>query len=171
MINNVTLVGRLTKNPELKTTNSGKSVASFTLAVNRKFTDQNGNREADFIPIVVWNKQAENVAQYCFKGSQVGVEGRLQVRNYQAQDGTTRYVTEVIATSVTFLESKNQDNSNNFQQQDNSNYQSNYNHQQQNYNNAQTMQQDIVYQQQNSNNNFDFNNDNAFEISDDDLPF
>ena len=105
-MNKVILIGRLTKDPELRTIASGNATTSFTIAVNRNFTNQNGEREADFINCVAWRKQAENVAKYCTKGSQVAVEGRIQTRNYDAQDGTKRYVTEVIADNVTFLSSR-----------------------------------------------------------------
>lgn len=105
-MNKVILIGRLTRDPELRTIASGNATTSFTVAVNRNFTNQNGEREADFINCVAWRKQAENVAKYCTKGSQVAVEGRIQTRNYDAQDGTKRYVTEVIADNVTFLNSR-----------------------------------------------------------------
>ena len=105
-MNKVILIGRLTKDPELRTIASGNATTSFTIAVNRNFTNQNGEREADFINCVAWRKQAENIAKYCTKGSQVAVEGRIQTRNYDAQDGTKRYVTEVIADNVTFLSSR-----------------------------------------------------------------
>ena len=105
-MNKVILIGRLTKDPELRTIASGNATTSFTIAVNRNFTNQNGEREADFINCVAWRKQAENVAKYCAKGSQVAVEGRIQTRSYDAQDGTKRYVTEVVADNVTFLGSR-----------------------------------------------------------------
>ena len=105
-MNKVILIGRLTRDPELRTIASGNATTSFTVAVNRNFTNQNGEREADFINCVAWRKQAENVAKYCTKGSQVAVEGRIQTRNYDAQYGTKRYVTEVIADNVTFLSSR-----------------------------------------------------------------
>lgn len=107
MINRVVLVGRLTKDPELKYTANGIAVVSFSLAVNRPFSNQQGEREADFINCVVWRKQAENVANYLRKGSLAGVEGRIQTRRYEAQDGRQVYVTEVLADSVQFLEPKN----------------------------------------------------------------
>ena len=105
-MNKVILIGRLTKDPELRTIASGNATTSFTIAVNRNVTNQNGEREADFINCVAWRKQAENVAKYCTKGSQVAVEGRIQTRSYDAQDGTKRYVTEVVADNVTFLGSR-----------------------------------------------------------------
>lgn len=106
MINNVTLVGRLIKDPELKYTPSGVAVATFTLAVNRSFTNANGEREADFIPCVVWRKPAENVANYLKKGSLAGVVGRWQTRNFDGQDGRRIYVNECMAQEVQFLEPK-----------------------------------------------------------------
>ncbi|KAA9014588.1 single-stranded DNA-binding protein [Niallia endozanthoxylica] len=106
MINRVILVGRLTKDPELRYTPSGVAVATFTLAVNRTFSNQQGEREADFINCVVWRKQAENVANFLKKGSLAGVDGRIQTRNYEGQDGKRVYVTEIVAEGVQFLEPK-----------------------------------------------------------------
>jgi single-strand DNA-binding protein len=106
MINNVTLVGRLTKDVELRFTPAGKGVASGTLAVNRNFKNANGEQEADFINIVIWGKPAENTANFTKKGSLIGVTGRIQTRNYEGQDGKRVYVTEVVAEQVTFLEPK-----------------------------------------------------------------
>lgn len=105
-MNKAILIGRLTRDPEMRTTTSGQATTSFTVAVSRPFANANGERETDFINCVAWRKQAENIAKYCQKGSQVAVEGRIQVRNYDAQDGTKRYVTEVVADNVTFLGSK-----------------------------------------------------------------
>ena len=105
-MNRVCLIGRLTTKPELRTVGNGLSTTRFTLAVNRNFSNANGEREADFISVVAWRKQAENIAKYCTKGSQVAVEGRIQTRSYDAQDGTKRYVTEIIADNVTFLGGK-----------------------------------------------------------------
>lgn len=107
-MNKVILIGRLTKDPELRYTTSNTPVATFTLAVNRTFTNQNGEREADFINIVVWRKQAENCKNYINQGSQVAVEGRIQTRSYDDQNGTKRYVTEVVADNVQFLDTKAQ---------------------------------------------------------------
>lgn len=105
MLNRVVLVGRLTKDPELKYTPNGVAVATFTLAVNRQFSNQQGEREADFLNIVVWRKAAENVANFLKKSSLAGVDGRIQVRTYE-QDGKRQYFTEIIADSVQFLEPK-----------------------------------------------------------------
>lgn len=107
MINRVVLVGRLTKDPELRyTPNTGIAVTTFTLAVNRGFTNQQGDRDADFINIVVWRNAAENCANYLRKGSLAGIDGRIQTRNYETPDGQKRYVTEVVAENVRFLDSK-----------------------------------------------------------------
>ena len=106
MINNVVLVGRLTKDPDLRYTSTGKPVAAFTLAVNRNFTNQSGNREADFINCVIWNKPAETLANYAKKGTLIGVTGRIQTRNYENQQGQRVYVTEVVAESFQLLESR-----------------------------------------------------------------
>lgn len=106
MINRVILVGRLTRDPELRYLPNGTPVCTFTLAVNRPFTNQQGEREADFIQCVAWRKVAENVANYLRKGSLAGVDGRLQTRSYEGQDGRRVYVTEVVADSVQFLEPK-----------------------------------------------------------------
>ncbi|WP_144511569.1 single-stranded DNA-binding protein [Bacillus sp. FJAT-22090] len=114
MINRVVLVGRLTKDVEIKYTPSGVAMARFTLAVNRTFKDANGEQQADFINIVVWRKQAENTANFLKKGSLAGVEGRIQTGSYEGQDGKRVYTTDVVADSVQFLEPKNgQANQNN----------------------------------------------------------
>lgn len=105
-MNKVILIGRLTKDPELRYTGSNRAVTQITVAVNRTFTNQNGEREADFINVVIWDKQAENVAKYLTKGRLVAVEGRIQTRNYDNNEGKKVYVTEVVALSVQFLESK-----------------------------------------------------------------
>ena len=109
-MNKVFLIGRLTRDPELRYTGNNTPVASFSLAVNRSFTNQQGEREADFFNITVWRKQAENVKNYLNQGSQVAVEGRLQTRSYEDKDGQKRYVTEVVADNVEFLGSKNSSN-------------------------------------------------------------
>lgn len=103
MFNKVILIGRLTKDPELRYTPSGKAVAGFRLAVDRGSTNAQGEKETDFIDIVVWDKQAETVQKYLTKGRLVLVDGRLQMRQYDAQDGTRRTVYEVVAQTVRFL--------------------------------------------------------------------
>ncbi len=102
-MNKAILIGNLTKDPELRTTSGGVSVCQFTLAVNRRFTNQQGVREADFIPIVVWRQTAELCARYLSKGRKCAVIGTIQTRSYDAQDGTKRFVTEVVADEVEFL--------------------------------------------------------------------
>ena len=101
-MNSVVLVGRLTKDPELRTTPNGIATCTITVAVNG-LPNQNGERNTDFISVVVWRRQAENVSKYCSKGSLVGVNGRIHTRSYDANDGSKRYVTEVIADNITFL--------------------------------------------------------------------
>lgn len=107
-MNNVTLVGRLTRDVDLRYTPNGKAVANFNLAVNRPFKNQNGENEADFINCQTWGKQAENLANYMKKGNQIGVVGRIQTRNYENNEGKRVYVTEVVADSIQFLESRGQ---------------------------------------------------------------
>ena len=108
MINNVTLVGRLTKDVELKYTPSNVANVSFTLAVNRTFKNANGEREADFINCVIWRQSAENFANFVKKGALVGITGRIQTRNYENAQGQRVYVTEVVAENFQMLESRNQ---------------------------------------------------------------
>lgn len=129
MINSVILTGRLTKNIDLRQTNTGKAMTYFTLAVNRVFKNEQGVSDADFVTCVAFGVQAENMARYLTQGSLIGVEGRISTRNFQGKDGNTVYVTEVIASNVTFLESKKQQNNINqqfgmqsYQQQSNSNF-------------------------------------------------
>ena len=121
MINNVVLVGRITKDADLRYISNGDAVATFTLAVNRQFTNQAGEREADFINCVLWEKGAENFANFTRKGSLVGIQGRIQTRNYENQQGQRVYVTEVVADNFTLLEKKGdaRDHSNNSSGQSN----------------------------------------------------
>lgn len=156
MINNLTLVGRLTKDPDLKYTGNGTAVATFTLAVNRNFTNQSGEREADFISCVIWRKPAETLANYAKKGVLIGVTGRIQTRSYDNQQGQKVYVTEVIADNFQLLESKKADSSQNTQGSGVSNSQTNnYARNQQNTNSATA----------------DPFGNTSIDISDDDLPF
>lgn len=148
MINRVVLVGRLTKDPEFRTTPSGVDLATFTLAVNRNFKDKNGEQQADFINCVVFRKQAENVNNYLNKGSLAGVDGRLQSRSYENAEGQRISVTEVVCDSVQFLEPKNAQASNN------------------NQSNNQVQQREKALQSENP-----FNNSNNFDMDTDDLPF
>jgi single-strand DNA-binding protein len=105
MLNRVILIGRLTRDPELRYTPAGVAVTQFTIAVDRPFTTNQGEREADFIPVVTWRQLAETCANYLRKGRLTAVEGRIQVRNYENNEGKRVYVTEVIADNVRFLES------------------------------------------------------------------
>ena len=105
-MNKAILIGRLTRDPELRTTPTGRNVCQFSVAVNRTFTNANGEREADFINCVVWDKQAENLVKYQKKGNQIAVEGRIQTRNYDDKDGKKVYVTEILASNISFLDSK-----------------------------------------------------------------
>ena len=157
MMNRVILVGRLTADPTLRYTPSGAAVATFTIAVNRPFKDQQGEQQADFINCVVWRRQAENAANFLKKGSLAGVDGRLQSRSYEAQDGRKVYVTEVVAESVQFLEPKSGGNtrSEGFDRQ--ANAASNYGG---NGSNTDLNKDDPFA-----------NNGQAIDISDDDLPF
>lgn len=155
MMNRAVLVGRLTRDPELRYTPSGVAVANFTLAVNRPFTNQQGERDADFINCVVWRRPAENLANYMKKGNMVGVDGRIQTRTYEDQDGKTVYVTEIVADNVHFLESRG---SSAGQGSGSQGYQQNQG-QQQTHN-------------QNQQNESPFSQDGEpIDISDDDLPF
>lgn len=141
MINNVVLVGRMTKEAELRYTPSNIAVATFTLAVNRDFKGENGEREADFINVVLWRQAAENLANWTKKGSLIGVTGRIQTRNYDNQQGQRVYVTEVVADRFQLLESKGD-------------------------NQGQTQQQNAAPRNSNP-----FGTTNPLDISDDDLPF
>lgn len=107
MLNSICLVGRLTKDVELRYTPSNVAVATFTLAVNRTFKNENGDREADFINCVMWRQQAENLANWAKKGALIGVTGRIQTRSYDNQQGQRVYVTEVVAEQFQLLESRN----------------------------------------------------------------
>lgn len=145
MINNVVLVGRMTKDADLRYTAQGQAVATLTLAVNRNFKNQNGEREADFINIVIWRQQAENLANWAKKGALIGITGRIQTRNYENQQGQRVYVTEVVAENFQLLEARQ-----------------NQNGQGQSGNNAVP---DFTR------NESSFGNSNPMDISDDDLPF
>lgn len=123
MVNNVVLVGRLVRDVDLRQTSTGKEMTYFTLAVNRNFKNEQGEQAADFISCVAFGKTAENMARFLSKGSLIAVEGRISTRNYQAKDGKTVYVTEVVGSSITFLESKKQQgNTNQYGQVQNGGY-------------------------------------------------
>ena len=163
MINRTTLVGRLANEPELRYTANGIAVTSFRLAVNRTFSNRNGEREADFINIITWRKTAEAVANYLSKGSLAGIDGRIQTRSYENQQGQRVYVTEVVAEQVQFLEPKNSQNSeaSNPPQQQYGNLNTNRPEQQ---NNAQVSSQP-------QNNDPFASGGQPIDINDDDLPF
>lgn len=170
-MNTVQLIGRMTKDPEVRYTQSGVANTSFTLAVNRNFKNANGEREADFIMCTAWRKTAELISQYLNKGSMVGVSGRIQTRNYENQQGQRVYVTEVVVDEVTFVESKNNQSNNFGQNQQNYGQQNQYqnnNFNQQNGNYAQQNQQNMNNQQQNQWGQPDWE---KLEVSEDDLPF
>lgn len=170
-MNNVQLIGRLTREVDLKQTSSGTSVGTFTLAVNRNYTNQQGEREADFINCVIWRKAAENFARFTRKGSQVAVDGRIQTRNYENQQGQRVYVTEIIVENFYLIESRAQTEQRPTSTNDQSFGSSNYNSQ----SNNNSFQQ--------NQNNYSFNNDfnqsspfsdfegGPIDISEDDLPF
>lgn len=106
MINQVTLVGRLTRDPELKITQDGTAVANVTLAVSRNYKNSNGEIDTDFVQCTLWRKTAENTVQYCRKGTIIGITGRIQTRSYENHEGRKVYVTDVVADNVRFLSSK-----------------------------------------------------------------
>lgn len=108
MLNNVTLIGRLTKDVELRYTQTGVAVARFTVAVNRAFSNQQGEKDADFISCVAWRKTAENLANFMSKGSQIGIVGRIQTGSFDDKDGKRVYTTEVVANEISFLDAKQQ---------------------------------------------------------------
>lgn len=110
-MNKVFLIGRLTRDPEMRTISTGAVTTTFSIAVNRNFTNSQGERTADFFNCIAWRKLAENISKYCQKGTQIAIEGRIQNRSYNAQDGTKRYVTEIICDNVTFLSSRNDSSS------------------------------------------------------------
>lgn len=112
MINKIVIIGRLTRDPELRTTQSGTAVANFTVACERDYAGKDGNKETDFIPVIVWKGQAETCDKYLSKGRLVGVEGRLQIRSYEDKKGVKRTIAEIVAGSVQFLSSKNDGNGN-----------------------------------------------------------
>lgn len=123
MVNNVVLVGRLVRDVDLRQTSTGKMMTYFTLAVNRNFKNEQGEQAADFIGCVAFHKKAENMARFLSKGSLISVEGRISTRNFQGNDGKTVYVTEVVASNITFLESKKQQgNTTQYGQVQNSSY-------------------------------------------------
>ena len=150
MINKVILVGRITKDPELRKTSSGISTVSFTLACNRRFSNSQGGQDADFINCVAWRQSADFMANYVKKGSLLGVEGRIQTRNYKDQSDRTVYVTEVVCDSVQILESKRDTQATN--------------------NTYQAPRQEVYHNDIQSSYESDFGSD-TLDIASDDLPF
>ncbi|WP_208560519.1 single-stranded DNA-binding protein [Marinilactibacillus kalidii] len=180
MINNVVLVGRLTRDAELRYTGSGTAVASFSIAVERTFTNAQGERETDFINCVAWRKTAEIISNFTRKGSLVGVTGRIQTRNYTNNEGRKVYITEVVCENFQMLEPKSVTEKRS--QNDNDSSGSGYSNNNANYSNQNNYSQQNNSQapgnNQNRNNNFaNFDedpfekNDDPIDISDDDLPF
>lgn len=175
MINRVVLVGRLTRDPELRTTGSGISVATFTLAVDRQYTNAQGERGADFISCVIWRKAAENFCNFTSKGSLVGIDGRIQTRSYDNKDGQRVYVTEVVVDNFALLESRKdreaRGQNGGFTPTDNGNFGN------QNTNNLPNMGPSNQNNPLNSSNQSDNTQDpfagsgDTIDISDDDLPF
>ena len=166
-MNRVILVGRITRDPELRTSPSNVSFAAFSIAVNRTAVSSNGEREADFINCVAFNKQAENLCRFIKKGGQIGVEGQLQTRRYTAQDGSNRIATEVICDSIHFLEPKGNTQGG---YNDYSSYETSYMQQPQQPQQQMPSQNNFFNQVNPKNDQFD-DVKKQFDISDDDLPF
>lgn len=179
MINRTVLVGRLTRDPELKYTASGVAVANFTVAVNRTFKNAQGEREADFVNCVIWQKAAENFTKFTSKGSLVGIDGRIQTRNYENQQGQRVYVTEVVVDNFSLLESRseseNRNSGNGSSNNANSNQAPSYNQPNGNNNNrSNNNSNNNNNQSKKSNNNMSdpfADNSKPIDISDDSLPF
>lgn len=185
MLNRAVLTGRLTRDVDLRYTQSGTAVGSFTLAVDRNFTNQQGEREADFINCVIWRKSAENLANFVHKGSLVGIDGRIQTRNYENQQGQRVYVTEVVVDNFALLEPRSARNNSNNQQGGNAPQQNNGNNNpfdNTNSNNSNPNPNNNVGNNANNNNNGNggqqnnsndpfANSGDSIDISDDDLPF
>ena len=161
-LNVVTLTGRLTKDLDLRYTSTGTAVASFSMAVARQFKNANGEKETDFINVVAWRKTAEILAEHTRKGSLIGIVGRIQTRNYEGNDNKRVYVTEVVADSFPFLESKKQAGNNDSNDQATS-YKSNTNNRTQASNNG--------FNDYNSNEDPFLKSGQSINITDDDLPF
>lgn len=177
MLNRSVLVGRLTRDPEIRYTQNGTAAGSFTLAVNRNFTNSQGEREADFINCVIWRKAAETFSQWTHKGSLVAVDGRLQTRNYENNQGITVYVTELVVDEFSFLESNKNDNQSNnrrpFNQNNNQSRNNNYqnNNRQSQFGNSSPFGSSPVNNNRSNNMSDPFQSSNSVNVSDDDLPF
>ena len=167
MINNVVLVGRMTRDAELRYTGNNTAVATFTLAVNRNRKNENGEREADFINCVIWKQAAENLANWAKKGALIGITGAIQTRNYENQQGQRVYVTEVIANQFHMLESRSSQSS---QQNQGSSFQNGNSSQGGNWRPGGSTQSEFA-NNSSSGYNSPFGNSNPMDISDDDLPF
>lgn len=168
MINRAVLTGRITRDPELRYTQNGTAVVQFTLAVDRQFRNQDGEREADFINCVIWRKSAENFANFTHKGSKIGVDGRIQTRSYENQQGNRVYVTEVIVDSFALLDSLQGSQQGSAPQNQSSSSQNGFNNNQGNY----AQQQNNGSQEyQNQNNGYSNNDGQNINIADDQLPF
>ncbi|MBC5619440.1 single-stranded DNA-binding protein [Streptococcus anginosus] len=163
MINNVVLVGRMTRDAELRYTPQNQAVATFTLAVNRNFKNQSGEREADFINVVIWRQQAENLANWAKKGALIGITGRIQTRNYENQQGQRVYVTEVVADNFQLLESRTSREG----QSSGSYTSNNFGNSSSNFGNSTSVNQVPNFSRDEN----PFGNTNPMDISDDDLPF
>lgn len=167
MLNRAILTGRLTRDPELRYTTSGTAVVQATIAVDRQFKNQQGEREVDFINLVIWRKAAENFANFTHKGSLVGIDGRIQTRTYENKQGQRVYVTEINVDSFSLLEPRQENN-----QQPNNNYSS-----QAPSNNTRNATPNSPQQNQNAQSNYgnqnnDFGNDGqSIDLADDELPF
>ncbi|MGQ5514266.1 single-stranded DNA-binding protein [Streptococcus anginosus] len=163
MINNVVLVGRMTRDAELRYTPQNQAVATFTLAVNRNFKNQSGERDADFINVVIWRQQAENLANWAKKGALIGITGRIQTRNYENQQGQRVYVTEVVADNFQLLESRASREG----QSSGSYTSNNFGNSSSNFGNSTSVNQVPNFSRDEN----PFGNTNPMDISDDDLPF
>ncbi|HHU27665.1 TPA: single-stranded DNA-binding protein [bacterium] len=160
MINRVVLVGRLTRDPELRTVGANNSkVCSFTLAVDSRFRGQDGQRTADFIPCVLWNRPAEVLAQYARKGSLIGIEGRIQTRNYENKEGNRVFVVEVLCDSMQLLGSRNQEDTSRGYTQD------------YDYGPSHDQEYEPSYEQESSHQSVSQPSSRGITINDDDLPF
>ncbi|MDE1548321.1 single-stranded DNA-binding protein [Jeotgalibaca caeni] len=181
MINNVVLTGRLTKDVDLRYTSNGTAIGSFSIAVDRQFKNQQGERETDFVNCVIWRKAAENFANFTRKGSLVGIQGRIQTRNYENQQGQRVYVTEIVVENFTLLESRSvteqrprENNSSSTSNDRGNSYQSSSSNRNYNESNNQSYSssgQSNDFSDYNSNDDPFLSSGQSIDISDDDLPF
>lgn len=173
MINNVVITGRLTKDVDLRYTSNGTAVGSFTVAVDRQFKSQSGERETDFINCVMWRKAAENFANFTRKGSLVGIQGRIQTRSYDNQQGQRVYVTEVVAENFTLLESRNvtEQRPRGVETSGPTSYNTSNQYNQNNNQSSYSSNQTTSFNDYNSNEDPFLSSGQSIDISDDDLPF